>query len=148
MSKINIGITPKDVVLAFPVAKPGRYTVTTRFLEMRKTKDTKKDMAVFDFTPTQPVPCTVKEEDGSVKEIAVGGKPLWTLYCVLTPESIFSLRQLQVATRCMAGWPEGSTLLNTDEFPQFNGRQLQVETELEEDNKGRPQSRIARMLPV
>lgn len=146
MPKINLGLTPKDVQLGFPLAKPGTYPVVVKFEELTKSK--KGDpMAVFSFTPSVPVPCTATDEAGNTAEVQSSGKALWKHYCVLNKEGIFQFRALQAATKCMAGWPEGSTELNPDEFPQFNGKTLRIETGLENDPKGRPQSRILRLMP-
>lgn len=140
--KLKIGAAPEDIILGFPVLKPGTYVCRITNVELTKSKKG-DDMAVLSFTPEGEVPITTVE-DGVTKEGKVSGRELLTHYVSFSEKAIRagSIKALQVACRMPSvGYhkdEENDWCVFPGEFSQFQGQlvKVAVENELYEGRNG------------
>lgn len=148
---ITVDVTPEDLVLGFPIVRPGTYNCQITGVEVGQSK-TGKEMATIKFTPQGKVPCGVEDPaTGENKTVELEGREFLKSVCVFQGNCARQTLQLQVATRTPnVGFRKGSDgkyAFYPEEFVQFKGKMVKVVVE-NEDYEGRPQARVKSLFPA
>lgn len=148
---ITVDVTPEDLLIGFPLLRPGTYNAQVTDVTVGPNKAGTNDMATLIIKPQGKVPCVVENAEGQPEEKMIEGRVQLKTYCAFTGKAARSTLALQVATRKPnVGFrkdTDGAFKFFPEEFAQFKGSPIKVVVE-HEDYEGKPQAKIKAMYPA